>query len=115
MNTTGVSAPVVSKTHFSRHTPLLDAATIRVMEIVKLPRGIGSGQLDKAKEINGRLQQIESEADKLILEILQDLYSGKYDATQVLALKDLFELLEKVVDRCRDTGNIVVHIVLKNS
>ena len=106
---------MVSKTDFSRHTALLDAATIRVVEIVKLLRGIGSGQLDKAKEINGRLQQIESEADKLILEILQDLYSGKYDATQVLALKDLFELLEKVVDRCRDTGNIVVHIVLKNS
>ena len=110
-----ISAPVVSKTDFSRHTALLDAATIRVMEIVKLLRGIGSGHLDKAKEINGRLQQIESEADKLILEILKDLYSGKYDATQVLALKDLFELLEKVVDRCRDTGNIVVHIVLKNS
>jgi uncharacterized protein Yka (UPF0111/DUF47 family) len=110
-----ISAPVVAKTDFSRHTALLDAATIRVVEIVKLLRGIGSGQLDKAKEINGRLQQIESEADKLILEILKDLYSGKYDATQVLALKDLFELLEKVVDRCRDTGNIVVHIVLKNS
>jgi uncharacterized protein len=106
---------VVCKTDFSRHTALLDAATIRVVEIVKLLRGIGSGQLDKAKEINGRLQQIESEADKLILEILKDLYSGKHNATQVLALKDLFELLEKVVDRCRDTGNIVVHIILKNS
>ena len=32
-----------------------------------------------------------------------------------MALKDLFQLLEKVVDRCRDTGNIVVHVILKNS
>ena len=56
METTGVSAPVVSRMHFSRHTALLDATTIRVMEIVKLLRGIGSGQPDKAKENNSRLQ-----------------------------------------------------------
>ena len=69
----------------------------------------------EAKEINGRLQQVEAEADSLVLETLRDLYSGKHDATKVLALKDLYELLEKVVDRCRDAGNIVTHIVLKSS
>ena len=31
------------------------------------------------------------------------------------ALKDLYELLEKVIDRCRDAGNVIFHIVLKNS
>jgi uncharacterized protein Yka (UPF0111/DUF47 family) len=30
-----------------------------------------------------------------------------------MALKDLYELLEKVIDRCRDAGNVVTHIVLK--
>jgi hypothetical protein len=30
-------------------------------------------------------------------------------------LKDLYELLEKVVDRYRDAGNVITHIVLKNS
>jgi uncharacterized protein Yka (UPF0111/DUF47 family) len=33
----------------------------------------------------------------------------------VLALRDIYELLEDVVDRCRDAGNMVTHIVLKNS
>jgi uncharacterized protein Yka (UPF0111/DUF47 family) len=32
-----------------------------------------------------------------------------------MAMKDLFELLEKVIDRCRDAGNIVLQIVLKYS
>jgi hypothetical protein len=27
----------------------------------------------------------------------------------------LYELMEKVIDRCRDAGNVVMHIVLKNS
>jgi uncharacterized protein Yka (UPF0111/DUF47 family) len=42
------------------------------------------------------------------------LYSGK-DVAQVLALKDLYELLEKLIDRCRDCGNIIAHVALKNS
>ena len=110
-----IASPAVKDVDFSRHVALLDAATRRVVEMVKLLRDLGSGQLDQAKEINGKLQQIEGEADDLILETLKDLFSGKHDATKVLALKDLYELIEKVVDRCRDAGNIVTHIVLKNS
>jgi uncharacterized protein Yka (UPF0111/DUF47 family) len=34
---------------------------------------------------------------------------------KVVMLKDLYELLEKVIDRCRDVGNILYHIVLKHS
>lgn len=110
-----ISLPMVRDADFSKHIVLLDAATRRVVELVKLLRKIGGGQLDHAKEINGRLQEIEAEADALILETLKDLYSGKYDPTRVLAMKDLYELLEKVIDRCRDAGNIVTHIVLKNA
>ena len=69
----------------------------------------------KIKELNERLQVIEGEADKLMLELLRDLFSGKHDPLKVIALKDLYELLEKVIDRCRDAGNVINHIVLKNS
>lgn len=110
-----ISAPMVRDINFARHIALLDAATGRVVELVKLLRNLGAGQLDQAKEINGHLQQIEAEADDVILEILKDLYSGRHEATKVMAMKDLYELLEKVIDRCRDAGNIVTHIVLKNS
>ena len=110
-----ISAPVVREGEFSKHIPLLDAATKQVVEMVKMLRQLGAGRLNQAKEMNSTLQQIEGDADKLILEMLKDLYSGKHDPTKVLAMKDLYELLEKVVDRCRDAGNVVVHIVLKNS
>ena len=110
-----ISLPLVREVDFSKHIALLDEATIEVVAMVKLLRDLGSGQLDQAKELNRRLQKIEGDADKLILDLLGDLYSGRHDATKVIALKDLFELLEKVIDRCRDTGNVVTHIVLKNS
>lgn len=110
-----ISASVVRDVNFSRHISLLDAATSRVVELVRLLREIGSGRLDEAKALNARLQEIETEADALILETLKDLYSGKHDATRVMAMKDLYELLEKVIDRCRDAGTVVTHIVLKNA
>lgn len=110
-----ISSAIVKDINFSKHITLLDAATQHVVSLVKLLRTLGSGQLEGVKELNTRLQQVEGDADKLILEILRDLYSGKYEATKVIAMKDLYELLEKVIDRCRDAGNVVSHIVLKNS
>lgn len=64
---------------------------------------------------NAKLQQLEGEADKLMLQELRELYSGKYEPLTAMALKDLYELLEKVFDRCRDAGNVVSNVVLKHS
>ena len=75
----------------------------------------GGISVEGIKEMNNLIQRIEGEADDLILEILRDLYSGAHDATKVLAMKDLYELLEKVIDRCRDAGNVVTHIILKHA
>ena len=71
--------------------------------------------LEEIKTLNDRLQQIEGDADKAIMELYRDLFSGKHERIKVIVLKDLYELLEKVVDRCRDAGNVISHIVLKNS
>jgi uncharacterized protein len=71
--------------------------------------------LDRVKDLNDKLQFLESEADLHMMRLYQELFSGKYEPLQVLALKDLYELLEKVIDRCRDAGNVIAHIVLKNS
>jgi hypothetical protein len=50
-----------------------------------------------------------------MMNLLRDLYSGKYDALRAIVVRDLYELIEKVIDRCRDVGNAVINIVLKNS
>lgn len=110
-----ISSPVVHGIEFTRHIALLDAATNQVVALVGMLRTLGAGKIHQAKELNGKLQQIEGDADKLQLEMLRDLYSGRHEPIKVLALRDLFDLLETIVDRCRDAGNIVTHIVFKNS
>src|SRR5215475_10072871 len=85
---------------FSKQISLLERATEIVLELV---RSLRNGMdLEKVKELNDKLQFLEGEADKHIMALYKDLFSGKHEPLQVIALKDLYELLEKIIDRCRD-------------
>src|SRR3954463_746377 len=98
---------------FKKHLELLDQAAEAVLAMVKeLRKGT---DIARAREMNARLQTIEGDADKLELELLHDLYHGDYDTKHVIFLRDLYDLLEKVIDRCRDAGNVILQVVLKHS
>ena len=72
-------------------------------------------KLETMKALNDRLHRLESEADRLMMSMTHELYSGRHDALRVIVILDLYNTLEKGVDRCRDAGNIVFQIVLKYS
>src|SRR6266481_6362050 len=99
--------------NLARQMAMLEKAADTVVLLVKeLRRGVN---LEEVKKQNDQLQQIEGEADKLMVESLRELYTGDYSSIRVVILKDLYELLEKIFDRCRDVGNVVFQIVLKHS
>ena len=98
---------------FEKHISMLDQATDTVVAMVKGLRR--EKNLEKMGELNEKLQFIEGEADKLMVSILRELYAKKEDAVKVIAMKDLYELIEKVIDRCRDAGNVITHTVMKYS
>ena len=50
-----------------------------------------------------------------MLALIKDLYNGPYDAKELVILQDFYEMIEKVIDRCRDAGNVVTQIVYKHS
>src|SRR5207248_1849824 len=96
---------------FGKQVELLDQAAEMVLAMVKQLRpGIDART---AREMNAKLQGIEGDADKLELERLRDLFKGDHSAKQIIFLHDLYGLLEKVIDRCRDAGNIIVQVALK--
>ena len=98
---------------FTKQISLLERATDIVLELVKSLRK--DMNLERVKDLNDKLQFLESEADEHMMALYKDLFNGKHDPLQVIALKDLYELLEKVIDRCRDAGNVIANIALKHS
>ena len=98
---------------FATRAALLEKAAEVIKQMVgQLRKGMN---LEAMTMLNDRMQAIESEADRLLLDLYRDLYGGRHEPIRILLLKDLFELLEKAIDRCRDAGNVAYQIVLKNS
>jgi uncharacterized protein len=108
-----IGGPKIAGVDFSRHVSMLEQATDTVLSMVKQLRA--KTRLERISDQNATLQKIEGEADALMLDLLKEVYSGKYEPLQALLLRDLYELLEKVIDRCRDAGNVISHVVLKYS
>ena len=103
----------LAEINFSMQVELVERATKTVSEMVRQLRKNPS--LATIKQMNDRMQAIESTADDVILKLLGEVYGGKYEAIQAMMVRDLYDLLEKVIDRCRDAANAISHIVLKNS
>jgi hypothetical protein len=97
----------------SRQITMLEKAAEVVVSIVNQLRAKSHGE--DIRDCYERLQGIEGDADKLMNELLRDLYHGGDDARVVVFQKDLYELLEKGIDRCRDAGYVVFHVALKYS
>ena len=108
-----LAAPHLPGVDFSKQSEMMLRATDVVFEMIKHLRAMED--LEKIKALNDKLQYIEGEADRFMIDALRELYSGRYEAIRAIVLRDIYELIEKVVDRCRDVGNVVMQIVLKNS
>ena len=95
-----------------RQAALLEKSVTMVLDLV---RALRAADFARIKTIQSQLQAVESEADDVLLEMLRGLYQPGVPSLKAVILKDLFDLIEKAIDRCRDAGNVVSHVLLKNS
>lgn len=108
-----IGPPGVSMDPIRRQVSLLEQATSLLVKMTGELRNKHEPQI--FRDSNDRIQAIEGDADRIMNEQLRDLYRGEGDARAVVFLKDIYELLEKGIDRCRDAAGVLFHIVLKNS
>ena len=103
----------LGQVNFARQVTLLEQAAETIVLMVRQLRE--RKHLDAVKDQNARMHYLEGEADKLMIENIRDLYSGRHEPLKVIIAMDLYETLEKIIDRCRDAGNVIFQIVLKYS
>ena len=104
---------LVEADNFAPQMAIAQEAALVVVRMVDMLAK--SPKLEDVKAENDMMQELEGRADQLVLGHLKEIYSGSIDPLRGMAMRDLYDLLEKVIDRCRDAGNIISQIVLKNS
>jgi len=97
---------------FTGQLELLEKAVSLVRDMVV---ALHAGDLRAIKEQLNAVQQIEGEADDVLTRYIAALYEPGYPALKAIILKELYDLAEKAIDRCRDAGSVISHVLLKNS
>lgn len=78
---------------------------------------VGDLTRGRLKGIESRIDAmyaLEHEADAVLSGLLAALFAQDRPARDLILRKDLYDMLEKIVDRYRDAAGIVLQIVLKN-
>jgi predicted phosphate transport protein (TIGR00153 family) len=61
------------------------------------------------------IDDLESDADRMLRAAMSRVFREEPDVRQLVKLKEMYELLESVTDRCKDVSGTVEAIVLENS
>lgn len=72
-------------------------------------------KLMQIREHNKTLNALEKHGDQLLHAALRELFAEYTDALEVIKLKEVYEILESVTDRCEDVADALESVILKNA
>jgi uncharacterized protein len=61
------------------------------------------------------IHTLEHEGDTLHHEAVGQLFAEEHDPIRLIKLKEIYEKLERTIDKCEDVANVLEAIVLKNA
>lgn len=88
-------------------------ATDELMRSVSLLKTIS-----KTKEITASLEamkEIETLGDDILYRAMDKLFSGEFEAIEVIKLRDVYKVLESALDKCFSVSDAILNIALKNN
>ncbi len=74
----------------------------------------GKGSKGVMEGVN-HLRELEQKGDEVRNELMVALFKSDRDIRDILLRRDIYDMLEKVVDRFRDAAGVALQIVLKHS
>ena len=106
--------------HMTDEIIRLTELSVRCCERVQKAVGLlgklsDSNTADAALRTCEEIDQLESDADRVMRSAMSKLFREEPDVREVIKLKAIYELLETITDKCEDVANVVEGIVLENS
>ena len=88
-------------------------ATDKLAEIVKLFKKVSD--VEKITKLNIEMKEIEAHGDEIHRRAMGNLFSGKYEALEVIKLRDMYKEIENAFDACFYVTDTILNVVLKQS
>lgn len=88
-------------------------ATEELVKSVSLIKTISKTQ--DIAESHSRMKEIETYGDEIVYKAMDELFSGKFEALDVIKLKNIYKDLENVLDNCLSVSEEIFNIALKNN
>jgi uncharacterized protein len=93
-------------------TELGDVLVAMAEEMVSLIGGLRTGEPARARL--ERIEHLERQGDFVFRRVMGRLFSGDYDALEVIKLKDIVEAMERSLNAIEDVSDVVESILVKN-
>ena len=89
------------------------ACTEKVKAAVDLLNNMGNAE--KIMKTCADIDRLETDADQVLRSAMAKLFRTEPDTRELTKLKEIYEHLETVTDKCEDVANIIEGIVIENS
>ncbi|HEX4920601.1 MAG TPA: DUF47 family protein, partial [Candidatus Bathyarchaeia archaeon] len=97
--------------------PMRRFTDIVVKSVQEIDFAFASIQKIKAPEVEARIievDRLENEADEVLNESVAALFKSS-DAVSIIKMKEIYELMEAITDRCEDVVQVIRDIILEYS
>lgn len=100
-------------------TPVMEEFAQNIADSVReISSAMAKLQARKLLELRvhtAELNRLEKIGDSLLLRSLRMLFSNHHEPLTVIKLKEVYEILEEITDRCEDVADVLDSVVVKNS
>lgn len=83
--------------------------------VTLLPRLSEPSVAEAAIKTCEEIDRLESDADRVMRSAMSKLFREQPDVVEIIKLKEVYEQLESITDRCEDVANLIEGVVLENS
>jgi uncharacterized protein Yka (UPF0111/DUF47 family) len=70
---------------------------------------------EKMRNYCVRIHELENQGDELLRQALAKLFDGGLSALDVIKWKEVYDMLEAAIDKCRDVADVLETVVVKHA
>lgn len=88
-------------------------ATDELMRSVSLLKNMS--QIKEITASHESMKEIETLGDDILFRAMDRLFSGEFEAIEIIKLRDIYKVLESAMDKCFSVSDAILNIALKNN